>query len=68
MYEFAYCFSINNEVKWSSENTNSLINRVNQNEIEKVSEFIETSKLGDFIPLDDGALIFRCAVDGNIGQ
>lgn len=65
MHEFAYCFAINNEVKWSAEDTNSLTRRINENEAEKVAEFIENSEPGNFITLNDGTLLFRCAANNN---
>jgi hypothetical protein len=62
MYEFVYCFTINNRVEWSSETANSLSRWLkDEKEIEKVTDFIESSEPGNFICLNNGALLFRCA-------
>ncbi len=51
---------MNGEVKWSSENANTLLRRINDDD-EKllVTEFIENSEPGNFISLNNGVLISR---------
>jgi hypothetical protein len=66
MYEFAYCFAINDEVKLSTETASSLIRLIqNRDEIKQVQQFIESSCLGDFLKLDSGVVIFRITPAAN---
>jgi hypothetical protein len=66
MYEFAYCFSINGRVQWSAETARSLQQRLKNavegledDELSRVLEFIETASPGEFIAASDGTLIFQ---------
>lgn len=63
MYEFAYCFSINDRVQWSAETVQSLERRLEgtleEHEFLQVLEFIETARPGEFITINDGTLILR---------
>ena len=60
MYEFIYCWAMNGEVKWSSENADTLLRRIdNEDEKSLVSEFVEDSEPGNFISLSKGILISR---------
>jgi hypothetical protein len=68
MYEFAYCFSVNDRVQWSAETARSLRQRL-ENAVEAsigdersgIVEFIETASPGELITASDGTLIFRCS-------
>ena len=58
MYEFIYCWAMNGEVKWSSENADTLLRRIKDDDDKLlVAEFIEDSEPGNFISLKDGVLI-----------
>jgi hypothetical protein len=63
MYQFAYCFSINDRVQWSAETAQSLERRLEgtleKDEFLQVVEFIETARPGEFITVNDGTLILR---------
>lgn len=50
---------MNGEVKWSSENADTLLRRINEEEKSLVTEFIEDSQPGNFISLPKGILISR---------
>lgn len=62
MYEFMYCFVLNGRIDYSAETVNSLSRWVEDEEDrQRVTDFILNSRSGDFICLTDGALIFRSA-------
>jgi hypothetical protein len=51
---------MNGEVKWSSENADTLLLRIDSDEEKSlVAEFIEDSQPGNFISLPKGILISR---------
>lgn len=59
MFEFAYCFAIDNKVNWSSETAESLVRRTkDDNDRASIEDFIETATPGSFIALSSGDLVF----------
>lgn len=60
MYEFIYCWAMDGEVKWSSENADTLLRRIKDEEEKTlVTEFIDDSEPGNFVSLKNGILISR---------
>ena len=57
MYEFIYCFAIDNKVQWSAEDAKSLLSRVTDIDRSLVEEFVECPDAGSFIVLKSGDLI-----------
>lgn len=50
---FAFIFSINNKPVWSGETEESLLKRAdNQDELDEITEFVKTAKVGWLLPLE----------------